>query len=162
MDRDEFEFLGFGCGALGVIVAVLVVLGLGGFLLNSYLNQHVYQPVQRQNLNHDADWLRSKTEEVTNLWHDFQNAQTAETADVTQIHQYVKAHGDPATWQAWDPRAQAYQQMMLKYNGDYQAEVTDAQQYNADRDNPDYKTVWDQPELAPFPQTLDAGPQPQL
>lgn len=162
MDRDEFEFLGFGCGALAVIGVVLAVVVLGGFLVNSYLNQHVYQPIQRQNLNHDADWLRGKTDEITSLYHDFQAAQTAEAADVVQIHQYVKDHGNPVNWQAWDPRSQVYQQMMQKYQGDYQAEVTDAQEYNADRDNPDLKTVWDQPELASFPQTLDAGPQPQL
>lgn len=161
-EHDENNDLARGATVFVVAVVVLLLCGFGAYLVDAWANQHIYQSVTRQNLNHDADWLRAKTGEVTNLYHDFQDAQTAETADVTQLHQYVKDHGEPSSWPSYSATAQVYQQMMNKYMGDYQAEVTDAQQYNADRDNPDYAPVWAQSALAAFPETLDAGPQPQL
>lgn len=155
-------------GGLSATAIVLIILGvcsafsLGGFLLNAAINQHVVQPVIRQNQNHDADWMRAKTAEVTNLWHDFQNAQQSETADVTQIHVFIKVNGPLSTYPFGSPVEQQYMQLFTKYQGDYQAEVTDAQLYDADRLNPDYQPIWEQSALANFPQLLDAGLQPPL
>lgn len=161
-EREESNEVARGAMVFVVALVALLLCGFGGYLVDAWANQHIYQPVTRQNLNHDADWLRAKTGEVTNLYHDFQDAQASETADVTQLHQYVKDHGQPSSWSSYSATAQIYQQMMNKYMGDYQAEVTDAQAYNADRDNPDYAQVWAQSALASFPERLDAGPQPQL
>lgn len=145
-----------------VAVILIVVLPFGFFLIDSALNQHVYQPVQRQNLNHDADWLRAKTQEVTNLYHDFQTAEASVPADEAAIRQYIATNGDPKTWGQYDARGQVLQQMENKLQGDYQSEITDSQLYNADRDNPDYATVWAQSELANFPQSLQPGPAPSV
>lgn len=143
-------------------LTLFVILPLGIFLIDSAINQRVVQPVQRQNLNHDADWLRAKTQEVTNLWHDFQNAQASVPADEAAIKQYLAVNGDPKTWGPYDPRGQVLQQMENKLQGDYQSEITDAQLYNADRDNPDYATVWAQTDLAGFPPSLTPGPAPNV
>lgn len=163
-DMDDAKVVSTGCVTFLAILGIVLVFSIGGFLLHAYLDQNVVQPVQRQNLNHDADWLRAKTQEVVNLYHDYQVAQQAEAGDVDQLRRYVRDNGQPSSWPAYDPRTQVYQQMITKYDGDYQAELSDAQQYNADRANPDYAPVWADPGVraANLPDGLTPGPQPSL
>lgn len=134
-DMDDAKVVSGGCLALIIGLALVLLLGLGFFYVDSQLNQHVVQPVQRQNLNHDADWQRAQTMKLNNAYTGFQQAQQQLKSDELAVTRFEAAHGNPKDYDF--VTQQQFVQVEQDVTNDQNAELHYAQVYNEIATNPD-------------------------
>ena len=138
---------------LGILIAV-TLLNAGAFYTNSLWFQKVQSPIERQNMNHDPNWLRQVEVDYQTSYSDFQAAKAALPTKVAAVEDFKKTHGDPSKWDYWTQ--QQYQTLYNDAMGTYQAEVNEAAHYNALASGADTGPV----RPANLPPLLAPDPQP--
>lgn len=139
--------------AVGIILA-LILFNVIAYFTGALWYQRVQSPIERQNQNHDPNWLRQVETDYQTSYADFQAAQQALPTKVAAVENFKKVHGASSTWDY--PTQQQYQSLYNDAMGTYQAEVTEAAHYNALASNADTGPV--RPAGLPTSLTPDAQP----
>lgn len=139
----------------GIIVALALFNGVA-YLTGSLWFQKVQSPIERQNMNHDPNWLRQVETDYQTSYTDFQAARASLPVKVAAVEEFKKTHGPSSTWDYWTQ--QQYQTLYNDAMGTYQAEVNEAAHYNALASSADTGPV----RPANLPSQLAPDPQPTL
>lgn len=140
---------------------VTILIGLAlfngvAFLTHSLWFQTVQAPIQRQNLNHDPNWVRQVETDYQTSYADFQAAKNTLPGKIAAVEDFKRTHGDPSTWDYWTQ--QQYQTLYNDAMGTYQAEVNEASHYNALASDADTGPL----RPTNLPEQLTPDPQPTI
>lgn len=141
---------------VAIILAIILVAGVSDWIVTTYF-VHVSSGLQRQRLNHDPAWERAREQEIVDDYTKFVAVQQKLPADRAACMEFVAVHGPSRNW-SYTEDQQWHELYDVTYQGDYQTEVSEAQDYNAHQTNPDQR-----PDIWPsgLPKTLNPDPAPQ-
>ena len=155
MASEDFHFLRLIPYAIGAVMLLFLcgvlsyALNLGGFFVDTQVNNRFVQPLQRSRLDNDAAYRRGIEAQARGLVSRYQAGEARYQTDQRNLADWLKAN--PDNWSLM--QTEEYNNLKAQVDGDLASITQDATDYNNLVSNPDNAGLFQfDPDL---PQQLD-------